>query len=203
MNHHSACLQFGETFYCFFFTCTEKKKTNCLGIYVQKRINLFVMIESRPFGFESYHIRWSQNSIAIENIPYFSSLSLLFSLILHISGAKCENRTLNTLSLHFTICAIENMFLHALIAHHIHRNSHTYRRVFVLCAPYISWYRSIWTVIVENECGLMVVTIYGNQYKTHIFEQWKGNRPIVEIFIITHNFNLDLISVDLKCTTPL
>lgn len=34
--------------------------------------------------------------------------------------------------------------------------------------------------------------------------KWKGNnRPIVEILIITHNFNLDFISVDLKCKTPL
>lgn len=45
----------------------------------KKRINLVVTTESRPFGYESYHIWWSQNSIAIE-IIFFHSVDYFFYL---------------------------------------------------------------------------------------------------------------------------
>lgn len=48
----------------------------------------------------------------------------------------------------------------------------------------------------------MVVTIYGNQYKL-LFEMERLQADCRNIIIITHNFVLDLISVDLKCKSLL
>lgn len=113
-----------------------------------KKINLVVTIESRPFGFESYHIWWSQNSIAIEIFfCWLFRLRLFLSLLLHICKTKRKKRALNTLTLVFTICAVENVFLHALIAHYIPKNSsnelYVYMWICVVYTVHFIVYRSI------------------------------------------------------------